>query len=88
MSEKIKKEEIEMKLKQYMMDIMASGEGEAPETIDSEDDLTNLHLNSVDFLEFIIKIEKNFNVDVDDELLVENKNKTIKDWTDYIYNSL
>lgn len=88
MTEKMQREEIEMKLKQYMMDIMASDEEETQATIDAEEDLTSLHLNSVDFLEFIIKIEKGFNVDVDDELLVENKNKTIRDWTEYIYSSL
>lgn len=87
MSQKMQKEEIEMKLTQYLTDILASGDGELQGTIDADDDLTNLHLNSVDFLEFIIKIEKSFNIDVDDELLVENKNKTIRAWADYIYNT-
>lgn len=55
---------------------------------DIGDDLRELGLNSVDFLEFVIMLESTFDIDIPDEFLVENDNTTIQSWVEFIYQEI
>jgi acyl carrier protein len=87
MSKNYAQEEIYNMIKEFVFQVVSTSNGEI--TIgDIGDDLTDLGLNSVDYLEFIIKLENTFDVDIPDELLVENENTTIQSWAELIYSEI
>ena len=59
-------------------------EGEL-EKINEENFFYDLHLDSFDAVELIIKIEKKFKIEIPDEYLKDIENKTIGDIVNYIY---
>ena len=75
------------KLRELLAAIVSQNEGS--ENITAEDvapdaDFAQLGINSVDFLEFVTAIEREFDVDVPDELLSERKLISIEDWARYL----
>ena len=59
-------------------------EGEL-EKINEENFFYDLHLDSFDAVELIMKIEKKFRIEIPDEDLKDIENKTIGDIVNYIY---
>jgi len=55
------------------------------EKINEENFFYDLHLDSFDALELIMKIEKKFRIEIPDEDLKDIENKTIGDIINYIY---
>jgi acyl carrier protein len=62
-------------------------EGEL-EKINEENFFYDLHLDSFDALELIMKIEKKFKIEIPDEYLKDIENKTIGDIVNYIHEKI
>ncbi len=62
-------------------------EGEL-EKINEENFFYDLHLDSFDAVELIIKIEKKFKIEIPDEYLKDIENKTIGDIVNYIHEKI
>jgi acyl carrier protein len=58
------------------------------EKINEENFFYDLHLDSFDAVELIMKIEKKFRIEIPDEYLKDIENKTIGDIVNYIHEKI
>jgi len=89
MINKITMLEIEEKVKGIIMQLVnLEGLDENLTAIDVNTNFSDYHLNSIQFLEFIIEVEQAFDIDITDEIIMDNSNETIFQWVEYIYKSI
>lgn len=78
---------ITAKLKELLAAIVSQNEDspiESADDVSSNADFAELGVNSVDFLEFVTSLEREFNVEVPDEVLGERSLISLDAWTRYL----
>jgi acyl carrier protein len=84
-------QEVTAKFKEILSNLTKSGDSTIDpkhrlvvDEIDLDDDFSKIGFTSVDFLEFVLSIEMEFDVDIPDELLVGAKLNSPRAWVDYL----
>lgn len=79
--------QITVRLKELLAAVLSQNEGSLIESADdvaADADFAQLGVNSVDFLEFVTSIEREFHVDVPDEVLSERSLISLNAWTHFL----
>ena len=78
---------VEQQLREILVDILAQSEAgpiEVTENLDSDRKLSDLGINSVDLMEFVLRAEQQLDVDLLGSLSPNSLPETIAAWSDYI----
>lgn len=87
MSNAASRDEVFGKVKGFIFEILSASNKEL-KLEDVANDLSELTFTSIDYLEFVLKVENEFNIDIPDEMLVERQNNTIQHWADFIHQEI
>ena len=83
-----KRNQITNRLRQLLCQLLAvrseANQDAAIDQISADVSFTELGINSVDFLEFVLAVEREFDMDIADEAFTEHALFTLTAWTDYL----
>lgn len=76
-----------LKLQGMLVEILANVPDAkiSPDDVGLDTDFSELGINSVDFLEFVITLEEELNIDVPDEALTDEAFSSVNAWSAYLY---
>jgi acyl carrier protein len=79
---------VEKRLKELLVKVIGESGGShvrSADDLDPNSDFTAIGVNSVDLMEFILRIEKEFNLDVLSEMLPEELPSTLEGWAKLLH---
>jgi acyl carrier protein len=82
---------LEFRLTEILARVVGEGGASAPRSasdLSPTEDFAVLGVNSVDLMEFILRVEKELNVDVFENMLPEELPSTLRGWTQFLYPRL
>ncbi len=56
--------------------------------IESTDNLVDLGMNSITFIKLIVNIEKKYNIEFSNDIMIMDRFRTINDFVEYIFSVL
>jgi acyl carrier protein len=82
---------LEFRLTEILARVLGEGSGKSPRSaaeLNPTEEFAILGINSVDLMEFILRVEQELNVDVLGNMLPEELPSTLRGWTRFIYARL
>jgi acyl carrier protein len=82
---------LEFRLTEILARVAGEGGGQAPRPaaeLSPTKEFAVLGINSVDLMEFILRVEKELNVDILEDMLPDDLPSTLRGWAEYLYPRL